>query len=172
MAERFVGEIYQKVDAKARVSIPADFRTILKDYDPTAPDAARPRMHMVYGGPKRNFVECYGKEVFEDLASYIESIDDDDDREYAELNMVTRSVKVEIEPDGRIVLPQRVREKIGLADEIPEKAELVFAGKSDRFLIYRRDVYDSEFGNIAKVEKDEAPDPLKLVKAYRRKAQP
>lgn len=169
MAERFVGEIYQKVDAKARVSIPADFRTILKEHDPAAPDAARPRVYMVYGGPKRTFVECYGKEVFEALAADIEAMEEGDDRDYSELNLITRSVKVEVEPDGRIVLPQRVREKIGLADEVPDRAEIVFAGKSDRFLIYRRDVYDSAFGNIAKVEKDDAPDPRRLVSMHKRK---
>lgn len=169
MEERFLGEIYQKVDAKARVSIPADFRPILKDHDPRAPDVARPRLYMVYGGPKRTFVECYSKRGFEDLAADIEAMEDGDDRDFAELNLITRSVKVEVEPDGRIVLPQRVREKIGLADEVPEKAEVVFAGKSDRFLIYRRDVYDAAFGNIAKVEKEDAPDPRRLVSAHKRR---
>ena len=169
MAERFTGEIYQKVDAKARVSIPADFRAILKELDPSAPDAARPRLQMVYGGPARSFVECFGKEIFEGYASEIEAIEDEEDRNFAELNMVTRSVKVEIEPDGRIVLPQRVREKIGLGDEVQDKAELVFVGKSDRFHIYRRDVYDAKFVNVAKDEKDDQRDPFSVVKAHRRK---
>ncbi|WP_137110913.1 division/cell wall cluster transcriptional repressor MraZ [Rhodobacter sp. SY28-1] len=169
MAERFVGEIYQKVDAKARVSIPADFRTILKELDPTAPDAARPRVHMVYGGPMRTFVECYSKQAFEALAADIESMEEGDERDDAELNLITRSVKVEVEPDGRIVLPQRVREKIGFGDEMPDKAEVVFAGKSDRFLIYRRDVYDAAFGNISKVEKEGAVDPRRLVSMHKRR---
>ncbi|MCU0903555.1 MAG: cell division/cell wall cluster transcriptional repressor MraZ [Tabrizicola sp.] len=169
MAERFLGEIYLKVDAKARVSIPADFRSILKDDDPSAPDVARPRLHMVYGGPKRTFVECYSKRAFEALAADIESMDEGDEKDDAELNLMTRSVKVEVEPDGRIVLPQRVREKLGLSDEATDKAEIVFAGKSDRFLIYRRDVYDAAFGNIAKVEKDDAPDPRKLVSMHKRR---
>jgi MraZ protein len=169
MAERFLGEIYQKVDAKARVSIPADFRVILKDDDPAAPDAARPRLHMVYGGPTRAFAECYSKRVFEELAADIETMDEGDERDYAELNLITRSVRVEVEPDGRIVLPPRVREKIGLADDVPDKAEVVFAGKSDRFLIYRRDVYEAKFGNISKVESADAPDPRKLVSMHKRK---
>lgn len=169
MTERFLGEIYQKVDAKARVSIPADFRTILKDHDPSAPDAARPRLHMVYGGPKRTFVECYSKRNFEELAADIESMEEGDERDDAELNLMTRSVKVEVEPDGRIVLPPRVREKLGFGDEMPDKAEIVFAGKSDRFLIYRRDVYDAAFGNISKVEKEDAPDPRRLVSMHKRR---
>jgi MraZ protein len=169
MAERFLGEIYLKVDAKARVSIPADFRAILKDDDPAAPDSSRPRLYMVYGGPMRTFVECYSKRVFEDLAADIESMEEGDARDDAELNLVTRSVKVDVEPDGRLVLPQKVREKIGLADEVPDKAEIVFAGKSDRFLIYRRDIYDAKFGNSAKVENPDAPDPRKLVSMHKRR---
>jgi MraZ protein len=169
MAERFLGEIYLKVDAKARVSIPADFRAILKDDDPHAPDAARPRLHMVYGGPMRTFVECYSKRVFEELAADIESMEEGDERDFAELNLVTRSVRVEVEPDGRIVLPPRVREKLGLADEVPDKAEIVFAGKSDRFLIYRRDVYDAAFGDMAKVGDKAALDPRKLVSMHKRR---
>jgi MraZ protein len=169
MAERFLGEIYQKVDAKARVSIPADFRAILKDDDPTAPDAARPRMHMVYGGPMRAFVECYSKRVFEQLAADIESMEEGDPKDEAELNLMTRSVKVEVEPDGRIVLPQRVREKLGFADEVPDKTEIVFAGKSDRFLIYRRDVYDAAFGDMTTVTDKNAVDPRKLVSMYKRR---
>jgi MraZ protein len=169
MTERFIGEIYQKVDAKARVSVPADFRPILKADDPASADTQRPRLYMVYGGPKRTFVECYSKRAFEELAANIESMEEGDDRDHAELNLISRAVKVEVEPDGRIVLPQRVREKIGFADEVPDKAEIVFVGKSDRFLIYRRDVYDSAFGNIAKVEKEDAPDPRRLVSMHKRR---
>ena len=169
MAERFLGEIYLKVDAKARVSIPADFRTILKDHDPSAPDAARPRLYMVYGGPMRTFVECYSKQEFEELAADIESMEEGEERDEVELNLITRSVKVEVEPDGRIVLPQRVREKVGFGDDMPDKAEVVFAGKSNRFLIYRRDVYDGEFGNIAKVEKEGALDPRRVVSKLKRR---
>ncbi|NHB77134.1 division/cell wall cluster transcriptional repressor MraZ [Rhodobacter calidifons] len=170
MAERFLGEIYLKVDAKARVLIPADFRAILKDDDPSSPDPARPRMHMVYGGPMRAFVECYSKRAFEQLAADIESMDEGDERDDAELNLLTRSVKVEVEPDGRIVLPPRVREKLGLlGDETGEKAEVVFAGKSDRFHIYRRDIYEARFGNIAQVDKPDAPDPRKLVSMFKRR---
>lgn len=170
MAERFIGEIYQKVDAKARVSIPAAFRAILQADDPLASNTQRPRLYMVYGGKKRNFVECYSKEGAEKLAADIESMEDGSpERIKAELNLITRSVMVEVEPDGRIVLPPRVREKIGLAGEVPEKSEVVFAGRSNRFRIYRRDVYDAEFGAIDADDDDDDVDPLALVGRHKRK---
>lgn len=169
MAEAFRGEFYQKVDGKARVSIPSDFRSILRDDDPGSSSSQRPRLYMVYGGKKRTFVECYSKLGADRLAADIQSMDDGSDvRIKAELNLMTRSTMVEIEPDGRIVLPQKVREKIGLAGDVPDKAEVVFAGLSNRFRLYRRDVYDAEFGDAADDEEDDV-DPLTLVGRHKRK---
>lgn len=166
MAEAFRGEIYQKVDAKARVSIPAAFRAILAADDPLASNTQRPRVYMVYGGKKRVFVECYSKFGADKLAEDINSMEDGSDaRIKAELNLMTRSIMVEIEPDGRIVLPPDVRKKIGLAGEIPEKSEVVFAGLSNRFRLYRRDVYDALFGDD---EEDDDVDPLTLVGRHKR----
>lgn len=167
MAEAFRGEVYQKVDAKARVSIPAAFRAILSADDPLSSNTQRPRLYMVYGGKKRTFVECYSKLGADKLAEDINSMDDgSDERIKAELNLMTRSIMVEIEPDGRIVLPPDVRKKIGLLGEVPEKAEVVFAGLSNRFRLYRRDVYDAEFGDAE--DEDDDVDPLTLVGRHKR----
>lgn len=167
MAEAFRGEFYQKVDGKARVSIPAAFRRILEADDPATSDSQRPRLYMVYGGKRRTFVECYSRIGADRLAADVNSMDDgSDERIKAELNLITRSAMVEIEPDGRIVLPPKVREKIGLAGEIPEKAEVAFAGLSNRFRLYRRDVYDAEFADD---EDDDDVDPLTLVGRHKRK---
>ncbi len=166
MTEAFRGEVYQKVDAKARVSIPAAFRRILEADDPAASSTQRPRLYMIYGGKTRNFVECYSKQGAEKLAADIESMEDGSDaRIKAELNLMTRSAMVEIEPDGRIVLPPKVREKIGLAGEIAEKAEVAFAGLSNRFRLYRRDVYDAQFADD---KDDDDIDPLTLVGRHKR----
>ncbi|MFN5996549.1 MAG: division/cell wall cluster transcriptional repressor MraZ [Paracoccaceae bacterium] len=167
MAEAFRGEFYQKVDGKARVSIPAAFRRILEADDPATSDSQRPRLYMVYGGKKRTFVECYSRIGADKLAADVNSMDDgSDERIKAELNLITRSAMVEIEPDGRIVLPPKVREKIGLAGEIAEKTEVAFAGLSNRFRLYRRDVYDAEFADD---EDDDDVDPLTLVGRHKRK---
>jgi len=167
MAEAFRGEFYQKVDGKARVSIPAAFRRILEADDPATSDSQRPRLYMVYGGKRRTFVECYSRIGADRLAADVNSMDDgSDERIKAELNLITRSAMVEIEPDGRIVLPPKVREKIGLAGEIAEKAEVAFAGLSNRFRLYRRDVYDAEFADD---EDDDDVDPLTLVGRHKRK---
>ncbi|MEI2687581.1 MAG: hypothetical protein V9G14_16090 [Cypionkella sp.] len=66
------------------------------------------------------------------------------DRDRAERDLIARSVMVDIEPDGRIVLPVKVREKMGFAeDDLKSGAEAVFVGAANRFKLYRKDVYEA-----------------------------
>jgi len=157
VSEAFRGEFYQKVDSKARVSIPAAFRRILEAED-TATES-RPRVYMVYGGKNRNFVECYSKAGADALAAKIEAMEmGSPERDRAERDLISRSVMVEIEPDGRIVLPLKVRAKMGFAPD-DSAGEAAFAGFTNRFKLYRRDVYDAENED----DDDDGVDPLALV---------
>jgi MraZ protein len=107
MAEAFRGEFYQKVDGKARVSIPAAFRAVLNADDPLASNTQRPRLYMVYGGKSRNFVECYSKLGADRLADDIEAMElGSKERIRAERDLISRSVMVEVDGEGRIVLPR------------------------------------------------------------------
>jgi MraZ protein len=141
MSGDFRGEFYQKVDAKARVSIPAAFRRALELDDPPSSEHTRPRLYMVYGGQYRNFVECYSKKVMDYETEVIMALDEDDeDREVLEIEMIQRSVILELEPDGRVVLPPQVRQKIGLTpQDLSKGAEAFFAGRGDLFRIYLHD---------------------------------
>ena len=56
MSDAFRGEFTQRVDGKARVSIPAAFRRVLEAGDP---DSTRKRIVMVYGDTRRKYTECY-----------------------------------------------------------------------------------------------------------------
>jgi MraZ protein len=163
MGEAFRGEFYQKVDSKARVSIPAAFRRILEAEDPPSADFPRPRLYMVYGGKSRSFVECYSKRGADLLAAQIEEMElGSKARERAERDLISRSVMVEIEPDGRIVLPAKVREKMGfLGDDLASGGEAAFAGVTNRFRLYRREVYDAELAEDD--DDDDGVDPLALV---------
>ncbi len=161
VSEAFRGEFYQKVDAKARVSIPAAFRRILEAEDPPSPEFPRPRVYMVYGGKSRNFVECYSKSGADALAAKIEAMElGSPERDRAERDLISRSAMAEIEPDGRIVLPSRVREKMGFGPEdLAAGAEAAFAGFTNRFKLYRKEVYDAEQA----MDDSDAVDPLTLV---------
>jgi MraZ protein len=165
MAEAFRGEFYQKVDAKARVSIPAAFRRILETDDPSTSEPPRPRLYLVYGGKARSFVECYSKRGADQLAADIEAMDmGSPERVRAERDLISRSVMVELEPDGRIVLPPKVREKIGFSGDLPATAEVAFAGFTNRFRLYARDVYEAELAE----DEDDDTDPLTLVGRHKR----
>ena len=161
MAEAFRGEFYQKVDAKARVSIPAAFRRILDAEDPQKGEKGGPRLYMVYGGKARTFVECYSRSGADALAARIEAMElGSPERDRAERDLISRSVMVEIEPDGRIVLPQKVREKIGfLGNDLAEGGEAAFAGFTNRFKLFRKEVYEAELA----ADDDDDTDPLTLV---------
>jgi MraZ protein len=165
MAEAFRGEFYQKVDAKARISIPAAFRGVLNADDPQKGEKGGARLYMVYGGKARTFVECYSKRGADQLADDIEAMEmGSPERVRAERDLISRSVMVEIDADGRIVLPGKVREKIGFAGDLPAEAEAAFAGFTNRFRLYRRDVYEAE---LAQDDEDDI-DPLTLVGRHKR----
>jgi MraZ protein len=170
MAEAFRGEHYQRVDAKARVSIPAPYRRILEADDPPTAEFPRPRLYMIYGGKHRTYVECYSKSGADTLSRMIEAMElGSTARERAERDLISRSVMVEIDPEGRIVLPPRVREKMGFRpDDLAGGGEAVFAGVTNRFRLYRREVYEAELAEDD--EDDDGVDPLALVGRHARGA--
>lgn len=167
MAEAFRGEFYQKVDGKARVSIPAAFRAVLNADDSSKGEKGGARLYMVYGGKARNFVECYSKQGADRLAEDIESMElGSKERTRAERDLISRSVMVEVDGEGRIVLPPQVREKMGfLGDDLAGGGEAAFAGFTNRFRLYRREVYDAE---LAEDDEDDDIDPLTLVGRHKR----
>lgn len=146
MAEGFRGEINQKVDAKARVSIPAPFRRIIEAEDPDyRPGTSRPRFVLVYGG-REPMLECYTMTRMAELESRILAMEDGTrERRYLERNMMTLSQAMEVDDDGRIVLPQKGREKLQLAlDDLKGGVEAVFAGALTRFQIWTSEAYAQE----------------------------
>ena len=157
MSESFRGEISQKVDGKARVSIPAAFRRVLEAGDPAFSETQRPRVVMVYGDARRHFAECFTIAEMKRIEARIARRKKGDPRrQFLERNVISRSVTVEIDEDGRIVLPQRVREKIGVGpDDMQAGFEALFAGTLESFQLWRRDAYDIE---IASQSADDLPE--------------
>jgi len=165
MSEAFRGEFTQRVDGKARVSIPAAFRRVLEAGDP---DSTRKRIVMVYGDTRRKFVECYTIAGAARLEKKIGKLPiGSKERRMLERNMITLSATVEIDDDGRIVLPPKVREKAGISPEETAKgAEAVFAGTLETFQIWKSDVYDGEILRLAEEDMaslEEGVDILSLL---------
>ncbi|MDN5785568.1 division/cell wall cluster transcriptional repressor MraZ [Pseudorhodobacter sp.] len=162
MSDDFRGEYHQKVDNKARVSIPAAFRRVLDAGDPPSAESPRTRIVMVYGGTNRAFVEGYTVRNSDRIAARIRKLPlGSKDRRIAERDLITRSLSVEIDENGRIVLPQKVRDKIGFEDG----DETTFAGTLESFQIWKRSAYEAENGTLDGDEDDlpEGVDVLSLL---------
>lgn len=156
MSEAFRGEFTQKVDGKARVSIPAAFRRVLEAGDP---DSTRKRIVIVYGDERRKFAECYTVAGAQRLEAMIRKLPlGSPQRRLLERNVITLSVTVEIDDDGRIVLPPKVREKTGLSAS--DAGEAVFAGALDTFQIWKPETYEAEILRAA--EEDLAALPVDM----------
>jgi MraZ protein len=155
VSEAFRGEFNQKVDSKARVSVPAPFRRVIEAGDPGASDNSRAKFVIVYGGGSgRKFLECHTIQGMALLEARIKLMPiGSDKRRYMEHNNITMSLTAEIDEDGRIVLPPRAREKIALgADIMKDGTDLAFAGALDRFHIWRRDTYEADLAHLAEAD--------------------
>jgi MraZ protein len=162
MSEAFRGEFTQKVDGKARVSIPAAFRRVLEAGDP---DSTRKRIVMVYGDERRKFVECYTIAEATRLEARIRALPlGSQKRRILERNLITLSATLELDDDGRIVLPPKVRDKIGIgADDLAKGAEAVFAGALDTFQIWKSATYEADILRAAEDDLADLPEDMDIL---------
>ncbi|MEP1537449.1 MAG: division/cell wall cluster transcriptional repressor MraZ [Paracoccaceae bacterium] len=155
MARRFRGESHHKVDAKGRVSIPASFRRVLEVSDPNWTDGLSPELVIVYGDHRRKYLECYTMEAIEEVDAKIDTLA----RGSMQRKMLQRlfhgqSFPTSVDETGRLVLPAKLRAKIGL------DKEAFFIAAGDTFQIWKPETYESE--ELAETEAwlDDLPDDV------------
>ncbi|MGB8811551.1 MAG: division/cell wall cluster transcriptional repressor MraZ [Paracoccaceae bacterium] len=165
MSEAFRGEFNQKVDGKARVSIPAAFRRILEAGDPSFNESSRPRFVIVYGDERRSFLECYTISEMKKVEAQIARLPrGNPHRRLLERNLITLSLTAEVDEDGRIVLPAKARDKIALtADDLKDGIEATFAGSLDTFQIWKRDTYEADLSAKAEADLAALPDDVDIL---------
>lgn len=165
MSEAFRGEFNQKVDGKARVSIPAAFRRILEAGDPSYTESSRPRFVIVYGDERRSFLECYTISEMKKVEAQIARLPRGSaQRRILERNLITLSLTAEVDEDGRIVLPVKARDKIALtAEEMKDGVETTFAGSLDTFQIWKRDTYEADLSAKAEADLANLPDDVDIL---------
>ena len=160
MARRFRGSEEVKVDAKGRVSIPAKFRRVFESSDPDFEARKRAQLVVVYGFADWTHLRLYTMDAIEEIDDQISAMPrGSNDRIYLETLMNGLSEEAEIDSDGRLVLPQRLREKIGLDDRA------FFMAQGDYLKVSTPETHDAD---IAAIEADMptlAPgaDPLSLL---------
>ncbi|MFP7673619.1 division/cell wall cluster transcriptional repressor MraZ [Marivita sp. S0852] len=150
---RFRGESHHKVDGKGRVSIPASFRRVLEAGDPNYTEGLNPELVIVYGDKRRKYLECYTVEAIEEVDDKIEALPRGSvERRMLQRLFNTQSHATSVDDTGRLVLPAKLREKIGLS------SEALFTGAGDTFQIWEPETYESE--ELAATEEwlDDLPD--------------
>ncbi len=143
MIRRFRGESVHKVDQKGRVSVPASFRRTLEEGDPDWTEGLAPNLVLIYGMPSGACLEGYTVEGAAKLDEKVSRLPTfSPERRALERLLNTQSVYAQVDENGRIVLPQRLREKFGL------QTEAYFAGMGERFQIWSPDAYQADMDSL------------------------
>lgn len=163
MARRFRGESTQKVDNKGRVSIPASFRRVLAAGDPDWSDGHPANLVIVYGDHRRAYLECYTIEAIEEVDDRIAALPRGGaERRYLEKMFNGMSLETSVDTTGRLVLPKKLRDKIGLSTD----SEAYFIGSGDTFQIWKSETFETDrTSGEDKLFEDlpEGSDPLVLL---------
>lgn len=156
MLRRFRGESVHKVDQKGRVSVPAPFRRVLEEGDPDWASGLNPNLVLIYGMPSGNCLEGYtiaGAAKLDEKISRLPTYSPQ--RKALERLINTQSIYAQVDENGRIVLPQRLREMFGL------EAEALFAGMGEHFQIWSPGSFRDDMAELdawrANLSEDEDP---------------
>lgn len=165
MRARFHGTSTHKVDAKGRVSIPAEFRRVLDQQDPERDPGTNPSVILLYGDARNPWFDCYTVRAMEDIDEQIEDMDDGDpDRLALEEYFYEKSEFLRIDDSGRLVLSKALRDRIGIRDEA------VFAARGRTFRIHSPDVPPEATGRLGSRQADMPADvPMTALLPSRRK---
>lgn len=142
MARRFRGQDEVKVDPKGRLSIPAKFRRVFEACDPEWETRRRPQLVIVYGPAEWQHLELYTMEAIEEIDAQIGQMTrGSPQRLWLERLMHGTAEDAEIDNDGRLLLPQKLREKIKLDDRA------FFIASGDYLRMWNPDIYAEAEGN-------------------------
>ncbi|SFS14537.1 division/cell wall cluster transcriptional repressor MraZ [Yoonia litorea] len=162
MVLSFTGEHTQKVDSKGRMSIPADFRRVLEAGDPEWTQGLNPRLYLLYGDHLKETLHVYTMDGFAEIADQINAMPKGDPGKMRLSRLILgQSIRLEVDKDGRTVMPIRQRQKLGLTD-----GELYFSGVGDHFEIWKAETYEETVGQSMADWLAEQPDdfdPLSLL---------
>ncbi len=160
MGRWFTGESTHKVDAKGRVSIPAAYRRVLEENDPEWIDGENANLVIVYGNHKMKYLEGYTMAAFGEIADGISRLPRGSrERRLLERYYSGLTLRTQVDDTGRLVLPPRLREKVGI------QREAFFIASGDTFQIWSPEVYAIEAEKFDAMfdEFDEDFDPLVLL---------
>ena len=148
------------------MSIPSDFRRVLEAGDPNWTEGLNPSLYLLYGEHLKDRLEAYTVAAFDGIAQAIMAIRPTDavtnQRKLMSQRLILgMSVRLEVDKDGRIVMPIRQRQKLGLTE-----GEVVFSGVGDHFEIWAATTYEEKVAAETRAfleTQGENFDPMTLV---------
>lgn len=127
--DEFASRFDNKIDAKGRVSIPAPFRAVLAK---EGADEIHCYPHLDHAA-----VEAGGLRLVEKIKGILAELPADAPlRETLEMVYFGECEKLKVDPDGRTVLPKRLRDHAGITEAV------VFVGLGDKFQIWEPAAYE------------------------------
>ena len=165
MRARFQGTSTHKVDAKGRVSIPADFRRVLDAQDPDREPGTNPSVILIYGDTRNPWFECYTISAMEEIDAQIEDMDDGDpDRLSLEDYYYADTETLRVDDSGRLVLSKARRDQIGIVEEA------VFQARGRTFRVFSPAAPVEATSRLRATIADLPPDvPVKALLPSRRR---
>jgi|WetSurMetagenome_2_1015567.scaffolds.fasta_scaffold339956_1 MraZ protein len=126
----YTGTYELAVDPKNRLSIPANIRAQMD------PEKDGMRFYLV-PGTRRRTLALYAENYFERYAeTYHASLSDNDAKEDFEQVFYAMATLLDIDKQGRVVLPQRVMDFAGIGRKV------TMAGQRDHLVIWNRERFD------------------------------
>lgn len=131
---RFLGAYTNKIDAKGRLSTPADYRRALE----TGLVSGVGEM-ICYPSFTDPVLECGGTDLVTTLMGMVANYDVfDEQREALEISILSEAQRLSFDENGRIVLPPALREFAGLS------GQATFVGLGNRFQIWHPTAYQEK----------------------------
>jgi len=138
VVQAFTGEHTQRVDKKGRMSIPAPYRRVLESGDPKWTDGLSPRVVIVYGQHLKSELHAYTVSEHAKIVSEIYAMPRErttDKKRLAHL-MITQSMELDVDKDGRVIMPLKLREKLKIED-----GEIYFRGMGEHFEMWKQETF-------------------------------
>ncbi len=125
----FFGSFTNKIDAKGRLATPARFRRVL--------DLERGNAIYCIPSTDERCLDCGGADYIETLMASIDALDPfSKERRSLERTVTARVTEVSLDKEGRVVLPQHLRDHAGL------EGKALFAGLGTSFQIWRPEEFE------------------------------
>ncbi len=126
------------------MSIPADFRRVLEARDPEWSEGRAPRMVINFRDQLNGGLQVQTLDGQAEIEELVRSLPrGSKKRKLAERDFLLNVRDLSIDDNGRIVLPQQLRETLGL----PEGGTVVAHGLGETFELWEPATYDKVHGN-------------------------